>query len=110
MRSWVMYCSKVSAILGLLVKSLEAAQWVGFIIIFPLTFVSSAFVPTDTMPHWLQVFAENQPLTQTINAIRSWLVGTPMNGAATKAVICNTAIIAVSVPLTFWMFKRRSQR
>jgi ABC-2 type transport system permease protein len=100
--------SWLSAIMGLLVKSLEAAQWMGFVVIFPLTFVSSAFVPTNTMPHALRIFAENQPLTQVINAIRSWLVGTPMNGADWKAVIWCAGIIAVSVPLTTWMFKRRT--
>jgi ABC-2 type transport system permease protein len=100
--------SWLSAILGLLVKSLEAAQWMGFVVIFPLTFVSSAFVPTDTMPPALQAFAENQPLTQVINAIRSWLVGTPMNGAAWKATVWCVGIIVVSVPITTWLFKRRT--
>jgi ABC-2 type transport system permease protein len=102
--------SWLSAILGLIVKSLEAAQWMGFVVIFPLTFISSAFVPTDTMPPALQVFAENQPLTQVINAMRSWLVGTPMNGAAWKAVVWCVAIIVVSIPLTTWLFKRRTQQ
>jgi ABC-2 type transport system permease protein len=100
--------SWLSAILGLLVKSLEAAQWMGFVVIFPLTFISSAFVPTNTMPHALRVFAENQPLTQVINAMRSWLVGTPMNGAAWKAVIWCVAIIVISIPITTWLFKRRA--
>jgi ABC-2 type transport system permease protein len=100
--------SWLSAIMGLLVKSLEAAQWMGFVVIFPLTFISSAFVPTETMPHALRVFAENQPLTQVINALRSWLVGTPMNGAALKATVWCVAIIVVSVPLTTWLFKRRT--
>jgi ABC-2 type transport system permease protein len=93
-----------------MVKSLEAAQWVGFVVIFPLTFVSSAFVQTSTMPHALRIFAENQPLTQVINALRSWLVGTPMHGAALKAIIWNVAIIIISVPLTTWLFKRRAAR
>lgn len=100
--------SWLSAILGLLVKSLEAAQWIGFVLIFPLTFVSSAFVPTNTMPHTLRIFAENQPLTHSINAIRSWLVGTPMNGAATKAFIWNVAIIAIAAPLAVRMFRRKT--
>jgi ABC-2 type transport system permease protein len=100
--------SWLSAILGLLVKSLEAAQWVGFVVIFPLTFISSAFVPTNTMPAGLRAFAENQPLTQVINAMRSWLVGTPMNGAAWKSVIWLVAIIVVSIPLTTWLFRRRA--
>lgn len=100
--------SWLSAILGLMVKSLEAAQWVGFVIIFPLTFVSSAFVPTDTMPAALQVFAENQPLTHVINAIRSWLVGTPMGNADIMATIWCTAIIIISIPITTKMFRNRT--
>ena len=100
--------SWLSAILGLVVKSLEAAQWVGFIVIFPLTFISSAFVPTDTMPAALQAFAENQPLTHVINAMRSWLVGTPMDNSALLAVIWSVGIIVVSVPLTTWLFRRKS--
>jgi ABC-2 type transport system permease protein len=100
--------SWLSAIMGLMVKSLEAAQWVGFVIIFPLTFISSAFVPTQTMPGALRAFAENQPLTHVINAIRSWLVGTPMGDHAWLAVLWCVAIIVVSVPLTTWLFKRRA--
>lgn len=102
--------SWLSAIMGIMVKSLEAAQWMGFVIIFPLTFISSAFVPTDTMPSVLQAFAENQPLTQVINAIRSLLVGTPMNNAALLSVIWCVGIIAVSGPLAVWMFKNRTSR
>lgn len=102
--------SWLSAILGLMVKSLEAAQWVGFVVIFPLTFISSAFVPTDTMPSALQAFAENQPLTHVINAIRSLLVGTPMGNAGLMSVIWCVGIIVVSVPITTWLFRRRSSK
>ncbi len=101
--------SWLSAILGLMVKSLEAAQWVGFVIIFPLTFISSAFVPTDTMPPALQAFAENQPLTHVINAMRAWLVGTPVGDDAWKAVAWCSGIIVVSVPIATWLFRRRSK-
>lgn len=99
--------SWLSAIMGLLAKSLEAAQWVGFVLIFPLTFISSAFVPTDTMPSVLRAFAENQPLTHVINAMRSWLVGTPLGDDGWLAVIWLVAIIIVSIPITSWLFKRR---
>lgn len=102
--------SWLSAIMGLLVKSLEAAQWIGFVVIFPLTFISSAFVPTDTMPPVLQAFAENQPLTQVINAVRSLLVGTPMGNAGWLAVVWCVGIIAVSVPITIWLYRRRSSK
>jgi ABC-2 type transport system permease protein len=100
--------SSLSAILGLLVKSLEAAQWMGFVIIFPLTFISSAFVPTETMPKVLRAFAENQPLTHVIDSMRSWLVGTPLDNSGWLSFVWCVAIIAVSVPLTAWMFRRRA--
>jgi len=99
--------SWLSAILGLMVKSLEAAQWIGFVLIFPMTFISSAFVPTETMPPALRAFAENQPLTQTIDAIRSLLVGTPMDNAALYSVLWSVGIIVVTAPLSVWMFKHR---
>lgn len=102
--------SCLSAILGLFVKSLEAAQWMGFVVIFPLTFISSAFVPTNTMPTVLRIFAENQPLTQVINAMRGWLVGTPIGNEASYAFIWCIAIIIVSVPINAHLFRRRSQR
>lgn len=102
--------SWLSAILGLVVKSLEAAQWVGFVIIFPLTFISSAFVPTETMPAVLRAFAENQPLTHVIDSVRSLLVGTPMGNSGWLAVIWCVAIIIVSIPITSWLFRRRAAK
>ncbi|MBM4415004.1 MAG: ABC transporter permease [Chloroflexi bacterium] len=101
--------SWLSAILGLFVKTLEAAQWVGFVAIFPLTFVSSAFVPTDTMPAILRAFAENQPLTHVINAMRAWMVDAPMGYAAVWAFAWNIGIIAIAAPLATWLFKRRGR-
>lgn len=102
--------SWLSAILGLVVKSLEAAQWIGFVVIFPLTFVSSAFVPTDTMPSAMQAFAENQPLTQVINAVRSWLVGTPMGNADVLAFAWCVGIIAVCMPWAIFIFRNQGRK
>ncbi|HEU4985141.1 MAG TPA: ABC transporter permease, partial [Nitrososphaera sp.] len=102
--------SWLSAILGLMVKSLEAAQWIGFVIIFPLTFISSAFVPTDTMPSVLQAFAENQPITHVIDAMRAWLVGTPMGDSAWKSLVWCIGIIVVCMPLASYMFRRHTSR
>lgn len=100
--------SWISAIMGLLVKSIEAAQWTGFIVIFPLTFVSSAFVPTNTMPPALQFFAENQPLTHVIEALRSWLVGTPIGNSDWLAFAWCIGIIVVAMPVATWLFKRKT--
>jgi ABC-2 type transport system permease protein len=102
--------SWLSAIMGLLVKSMEAAQWTGFIVIFPLTFVSSAFVPTDTMPEALRVFAENQPLTHVIEAMRAWLVGTPIGDSGWLAFAWCVGIIIVAMPIATWLFRRQALR
>jgi ABC-2 type transport system permease protein len=102
--------SWLSAIMGLIVKSIEAAQWTGFIVIFPLTFVSSAFVPTDTMPAELRVFAENQPLTQVIEAMRAWLVGTPIGNSDWLAFAWCVGIIVVAIPIATWLFRRQALR
>ena len=66
--SWVM------ATIGLFVKSPEAAQSAGFLPIFPLVFASSVFVPTETMPDWLQTFADVQPITILTNTARSLML------------------------------------
>ena len=102
--------SWLSAIMGLIVKSMEAAQWTGFIVIFPLTFVSGAFVPTDTMPAELRAFAENQPLTQVIQAMRAWLVGTPIGNSDWLAFAWCVGIIVVAIPIATWLFRRQSLR
>jgi ABC-2 type transport system permease protein len=102
--------SWLSAIMGLLVKSMEAAQWTGFIIIFPLTFVSSAFVPTNTMPEALRFFAENQPLTHVIEAIRGWLVGSPIGDSGWLGFAWCVGIIIVSIPVATWLFRRQALR
>ncbi len=67
--SWIM------ATIGLAVKNPEAAQSAVFLPVFPLVFASSVFVPTDTMPAWLQGFAVNQPITVTVNALRGLMLG-----------------------------------
>lgn len=102
--------SWLSAILGLIVKSLEAAQWIGFVVIFPLTFISSAFVLTETMPGPLRAFAENQPISHVIDAMRSWLVGTPMGDSALLAFIWSFGIILICMPLAAFMFRRHKSR
>lgn len=100
--------SWVSAILGLIAKSVEAVQWFTFILIFPLTFASSAFVPTESMPKLLKAFAQNQPVTHVIEAIRAWLVGTPIGNHGWIALAWCSTIIAISIPTTVLIFRRRS--
>jgi ABC transporter DrrB family efflux protein len=67
----------VSAFIGLTIKDEESVQAFGLIWLFPLTFVSSAFVPIASMPGWLQAFANNQPVTLVIDTLRSLALGNP---------------------------------
>lgn len=97
--------SWIAAIMGLLAKSVEAVQWLGFLLVFPLTFASAAFVPTATMPLVLRVFAENQPVTQVIEAIRALMVGTPISNYGLTSVLWCLGIIIVAMPLAARLFK-----
>lgn len=70
--------SWISASIGLSVRNSEAAQVAGFIWVFPLVFASSIFVPIETMPNWLQIFAKISPITVTVNWVRALILGTPV--------------------------------
>lgn len=100
--SWLM------AIVGVLAKSVEAVQWLSFVLIFPLTFASSAFVPTEGMGKYLKAFAENQPVTQVIEAVRALMLGTPIGNHAWLAVIWCVGALIVAIPVATWLFKRRT--
>jgi ABC-2 type transport system permease protein len=102
--------SWLSAIVGLLAKSVEAVQWMTFVIVFPLTFASSAFVPAATMPTALRAFSENQPVTHVVEAIRALTLGLPVGNSAWLAVTWCVGIIVVSIPLTAYLFRRRASR
>lgn len=99
--------SWLSAILGIVAKSVEGVQWLSFIIVFPLTFASSAFVNPETMSSWLRGFAENQPITHIVDTYRSLLIGTPLDNSWWIAGIWLIGIIAVSMPLAAWLFRRK---
>jgi ABC transporter DrrB family efflux protein len=91
--------SWVFAWLGLLVSSPEAANSIGFIAVFPLTFISSAFVPVESMPEALRWFAEINPFTVVVDAMRSLWLGTPAGNSIVGAVAWSFVIIAIFAPL-----------
>ncbi len=99
--------SWIAAIMGLLAKSIEAVQWMGFVAVFPLTFASSAFVPTESMPWALKIFAENQPVTHVIEAIRALMVGTPPGNHIWLSIVWCVGIIVVAIPLAAYFFRTK---
>lgn len=102
--------SWLSAIMGVLAKSVEGVQWLSFLIVFPLTFASSAFAPTDSMNKYLKVFAENQPVTQVVEAIRALMLHQPIGNHGFLAVVWCSAILVVAIPLSTWLFKHKTSQ
>lgn len=101
----------VSAYIGLAIKDEESVQAFGLIWVFPLTFVSSAFVPIQTMPGWLQAFANNQPVSIVINTVRYLAIG-PTRGATSlnphlwQSLVWIAAILAVFGVLAVRAYRR----
>jgi len=100
--------SWLSAIMGVLAKSVEGVQWMSFLFVFPLTFASGAFAPTETLASWIRPFAENQPITHVIEAVRALMIGTPIENHGWLAVIWSVATIIVALPIAAWLFKRKT--
>lgn len=108
--------SWISAAIGLAVKDVESVQAASFTWVFPLTFLSSAFVPVSTLPHWLQPVVKANPVTVTVNAVRSLVVpglevpgivtgGTDW-GAVAGSIVWIAVLLAVFVPLAIRLYRR----
>lgn len=100
--------SWLSAIMGVLAKSVEGVQWMSFLFVFPLTFASGAFAPTNTLASWLQPFAANQPITHVIEAIRALMLGTDMGNHGWLAIVWCVGIMLVAIPVASYLFRRKT--
>lgn len=96
----------IAAFIGLAIKDEEATQAFGLIWLFPLTFVSAAFVQVSSMPGWLQAFANNQPVTIVIKAMRSLALGGPVALHAWQSVVWLLAMTAVFGRLAVRAYRR----
>jgi ABC-2 type transport system permease protein/oleandomycin transport system permease protein len=105
--------SWVGAALALRIRSVEAMQSAGFIWLFPLTFASSAFVETASMPGWLRAFADNQPITHAVDAVRGLMLNLPP-GTLDRPVAHSVwlafawlgGLVVVFVPLAVRLYRR----
>jgi ABC transporter DrrB family efflux protein len=98
------------ALMGMVARSPESAQSVGFLAIFPLTFASSAFVPTDSMPSWLQAFADVNPFTIVVNAVRALWLDAPAGDYVWGAFAWSAGIILIFAPLAVRAYRRAALR
>ena len=106
---YILTITYLFAAIGLAAGSPEAASGYGFIILF-LPYLSSAFVPVDTMPTWLQWIAENQPITPIIETIRSLLFGLPLGTQPWWALGWCFGILLFAVIWGAWLFRRKAGR
>jgi ABC transporter DrrB family efflux protein len=95
------------ACIGLAAPSSEVAQLMAFPILFPFVFASSAFVPVETMPGWLQGFATYQPVSILVDAARSLMVGGVYQSTTREwqAVLWCVVLLVVLVPLGVWRYR-----
>lgn len=106
---YILAITSLFAAIGLAASSPDAANAYGFILLF-LPYLSSAFVPVETLPGWLAWFAEHQPITPIIEAIRSLLMGTPMGDSAWWALGWCVLVIGVAAVWGSWLFRRKAGR
>jgi oleandomycin transport system permease protein len=98
----------VWVLLALFVKTPQSLQGFGFILMFPLTFGSNVFVPTATLPGWLQAWVKINPVTYLSNAVRGLMVGGPVASPAWHALAWIAGILVVFAPLAVTVYRRRT--
>ena len=98
-------------LIGLVAGSAQAAQGMS-LMVFPLTFLSSAYVPVDTMPGWMQPIARNQPITTMVDAARAWVLDDPVAalGHSTtyftvRALLWCAVLVAVFAPVAIARYR-----
>ncbi|RAY10909.1 ABC transporter permease [Actinomadura craniellae] len=106
--AFAMLVSWSSVLIGLSVNEPEKVQIFGFVIIFPLSFLSTAFIPRlDGIPSGLAFVMRNNPVTHLVDAVRGLLVGGPVAEHAALALLWGALIAAVCIPLSIRQFRRR---
>lgn len=104
----------VSVLIGMLARTSGAVQGLSFLIVFPLTFASSTFVPASTLPDWMQGFVSINPVTHVISAIRGLLsgesamtAGTTVGGEVLWVLASCVVLVGVFFPLATWAYRRK---
>jgi len=105
--------SWIFAAVGLAAKTSEAAQAAGFFFVFPFVFASSVFVPVQTMPDWLRVFAENQPVSVVATTVRGLMFnvealpsGKTIEGMILLSLVWIVGIFVVTAPISIKLYRR----
>ncbi len=100
--------SWVAVFLGTWLRESGAVQGIGFLVMFPLTFGSNMFVPTASLPGWLQAWVKVNPVSHLTDAIRGLLVGGPVAGPVAWSVLSGGLILAIFAPLAVTTYRRKT--
>src|SRR6266542_4438639 len=100
--------SWICAFVSLVVRGAETAQTAGFVLLFPLVFARSFFVPVSTMPNWLEPVAKASPVTLTADAARDLALTGGVPDSLAGALAWIVGIVALFVPLSVWRYRRMS--
>jgi oleandomycin transport system permease protein len=94
--------------LAMVVREPRSVQGLGALIMLPLTFGSNVFVPTATLPGWLQAFVAVNPVSKAADAVRGLLTGGPVVGPVTATLVASAALVAVFGALAVALYRRRA--
>lgn len=100
--------SWIPTLLGLLVRTPQTVQGIGFFVLFPLTFGSNIFVRPSTLPGWLQGWVAVNPVSHLVDACRGLLRGGPVAGPVLLTLVWMVAIVALFAPLAIAVYRRRA--
>lgn len=98
----------MSVFVGMMARTQGAVQGISFLVMFPLTFLASTFVPTRTLPGWMQAWVRVNPVDHVIEALRGLLTGGPVAGPLAWSVGWALALVAVFAPLAVLAYRRRA--
>lgn len=100
--------SWIFAFFGVVARSASSVQGISFLILFPLTFLSNAFVPVNTMPEWLQTFVNLNPVSHLVTAVRDLTNNGTFGSDGLLALLGAAVIVAVFAPLTVKAYMRKA--
>ncbi|WP_372700056.1 ABC transporter permease [Arthrobacter sp. JSM 101049] len=104
--SWAI--SWIFAFLGVIARSASSVQGISMIVLFPLTFLSNAFVPVDTLPGWLQGFVNVNPVSHLVSAVRDLVNDGVLGLDMATSLVGAAVIVAVFAPLTVRAYMRKA--
>lgn len=104
--SWCV--SWIFAFFGVIARTASSVQGISMLVLFPLTFLSNAFVPADTMPNWLQWFVKINPISHLVTAVRELTNSGTIGWDLTISLIGAVSIVAIFAPITVRAYMRRT--